>query len=124
MLLWAPGPASDPRHPGDDERAAAIATRLGAGVALVPAKTGSLADLIAVLSLCHSFIGPDGGAMHLAAGVGLPVVALFENLPYKKRHWYPWKVPCEMVSPATRDIADISVAAVAGAWSALAARLQ
>ncbi len=122
VLLWAPGPASDPRHPGDDARAAAIATQLGPGVTLVPAKTESLADLIAVLSLCHSFIGPDGGAMHIAAGVGLPVVALFENLPYKKRHWYPWKVPYEMVSPETRDIADIPVAAVAAAWNRLSSK--
>jgi ADP-heptose:LPS heptosyltransferase len=122
VLLWAPGPTSDPRHPGDDERAAAIATRVGAGVTLVPAKTESLADLIAVLSLCHSFVGPDGGAMHIAAGAGLPVVALFENLPYKKRHWYPWKVPHEMVSPETRDIADIPVAAVAAAWNRLASK--
>jgi heptosyltransferase III len=120
VLLWAPGPASDPRHPGDDARAAAIATRLGPHVTLVPAKTESLADLIAALSLCHSFIGPDGGAMHIAAGVGLPVVALFENLPYKKRHWHPWKVPYQLVSPDTRDIADIPVAAVANAWKTLA----
>jgi ADP-heptose:LPS heptosyltransferase len=85
--LWAPGPADDPRHPGDDARAAAIAAGAGADVALVPAKTESLEDLVAVLSLCEAFIGPDGGAMHIAAGLKLPVLALFENLPYKKRHW-------------------------------------
>ena len=122
VLLWSPGAASDPRHPGDDERAAAIATRLGAGVTLVPAKTESLADLIAVLSLCHSFIGPDGGAMHLAAASNLPVVALIENLPYKKRHWHPWKVPHEMVSPSADDVTEIPPAAVAAAWQALVAR--
>jgi heptosyltransferase III len=127
VLLWSPGAASDPRHPGDDERAAAIATRLGPGATLVPAKTESLADLIAVLSLCHSFIGPDGGAMHLAAASGLPVVALIENLPYKKRHWHPWKVPHEMVSPQTgnaADVAGIPAAAVEAAWNALAGRAQ
>jgi ADP-heptose:LPS heptosyltransferase len=122
VLLWAPGPAGDPRHPGDDERAAAIATRLGPGVTLVPAKTESLADLIAALSLCHSFIGADGGAMHLAAALGLPVVALIENLPYKKRHWHPWKVPHEMVSPEALDVADIPVAAIATAWNRLASK--
>jgi ADP-heptose:LPS heptosyltransferase len=122
-LLWSPGPADDPRHPGDDARAAAIATQCGAGVALVPAKTGSLEDLAAVLASCRAFIGADGGAMHLAAGLRLPVVALFENLPYKKRHWYPWQVPYEMVCPETRDIADISVTQVADAWRRLATRI-
>ena len=37
----------------------------------------SIADLPALLSLCHLFIGNDSGAMHVAAGVGLPVVAVF-----------------------------------------------
>lgn len=37
----------------------------------------SIADLPALLSQCHLFIGNDSGAMHVAAGVGLPVVAVF-----------------------------------------------
>jgi ADP-heptose:LPS heptosyltransferase len=119
VLLWAPGAADDPRHPGDDERAAAIATRAGAGVSLVPARTKTLDELIAVLSLCAAFVGADGGAMHIAAGLGLPIVALFENLPYKKRHWHPWQVPYEMVCPATRDIADITPEQVIEAWRRL-----
>jgi heptosyltransferase III len=123
VLLWAPGPADDPRHPGDDARATAIAAGAGADVALVPAKTESLEDLVGVLSLCQAFIGPDGGAMHIAAGLNLPVLALFENLPYKKRHWYPWQVPHEMVAPDTRDVADIPVERVVQAWERLAAHM-
>ena len=123
VLLWSPGASDDPRHPGDDARAAAIATQAGAGVTLVPAKTERLEDLAAALSLCRAFIGADGGAMHVAAGLGLPVVALFENLPYKKRHWHPWQVPHEMVSPDTRDIADIPLERVVEAWRRLAASL-
>jgi len=37
----------------------------------------SLADLPALLSQCHLFLGNDSGAMHVAAAVGLPVVAVF-----------------------------------------------
>jgi heptosyltransferase II len=37
----------------------------------------SVADLPALLSQCHLFIGNDSGAMHVAAAVGLPVVAIF-----------------------------------------------
>lgn len=34
-------------------------------------------DLPSLLSQCHLFIGNDSGAMHVAAAVGLPVVAVF-----------------------------------------------
>jgi heptosyltransferase II len=37
----------------------------------------AIADLPALLSHCHLFIGNDSGAMHVAAAVGLPVVAVF-----------------------------------------------
>jgi heptosyltransferase II len=37
----------------------------------------SIADLAALLSQCHLFIGNDSGAMHVAAAVGLPIVAVF-----------------------------------------------
>jgi ADP-heptose:LPS heptosyltransferase len=108
VLIWAPGPADDPRHPGDDEKAAAIMAEVD-GTKVLRAPTLELADLIAVLGLCDAFIGADGGAMHLAAAAGLPCVALFENLEDKKRHWHPWRVPHEMVFPATREVSDISV---------------
>jgi heptosyltransferase-2 len=37
----------------------------------------SIADLPALLSQCRLFVGNDSGAMHVAAAVGLPVVAIF-----------------------------------------------
>ena len=37
----------------------------------------AIADLPALLSQCHIFLGNDSGAMHVAAAVGLPVVAVF-----------------------------------------------
>lgn len=39
--------------------------------------TTAIVDLPALLSQCHLFIGNDSGAMHVAAAVGLPVVAIF-----------------------------------------------
>jgi heptosyltransferase-2 len=37
----------------------------------------AIAELPALLSRCHLFIGNDSGAMHVAAAVGLPIVAVF-----------------------------------------------
>lgn len=54
----------------------AIATGMkGTSISLV-GKT-AIAALPALLSRCHLFVGNDSGAMHVAAAVGLPVVAIF-----------------------------------------------
>jgi lipopolysaccharide heptosyltransferase II len=55
---------------------AAIATELQRPPINLTGKT-SIADLPALLSQCHLFLGNDSGAMHVAAAVGLPVVAVF-----------------------------------------------
>ncbi len=59
---------------------AAVTSAIAAGMHHSPIDlTGktSIVDLPAVLSQCHFFIGNDSGAMHVAAAVGLPVVAVF-----------------------------------------------
>jgi ADP-heptose:LPS heptosyltransferase len=124
VLLWAPGSADNPRHPGDDGRAAAILEQTRDRTSVLPAPTSALADLIAALALCDAFVGVDGGAMHLAAALGLPTVALFENLENEKRRWHPWQVPHELVVPPTREIADITVEQVVEAWQRLAQRVS
>lgn len=119
LLLWSPGAADNPSHPGDDDKAADILARLQRNPGVIAAPTASLADLIAVLSLCRGFVGADGGAMHLAAALGLPIVALFEER--KIRRWHPWKVPYEMVVTPTGQIADIAVQEVLQAAARAAA---
>ncbi len=54
----------------------AIATGLRRAPINLTGKT-TIADLPALLSQCHLFLGNDSGAMHVAAAVGLPVVAIF-----------------------------------------------
>jgi heptosyltransferase-2 len=59
---------------------AAVSSAIAAGMNHPPINlTGktSIHDLPALLSQCHLFIGNDSGAMHVAAAVGLPVVAVF-----------------------------------------------
>jgi heptosyltransferase II len=59
---------------------AGVATAISAEMRRPPIDlTGktAIADLPALLSHCHLFVGNDSGAMHVAAAVGLPVVAVF-----------------------------------------------
>lgn len=57
-----------------------IAERIASGMrcrAVNLAGQTSIAELSAYFSACDLFIGNDSGAMHVAAGAGVPVVAIF-----------------------------------------------
>ena len=116
ILLWAPGSRGNPGHPGDDETAAAV-LRAAKDAAVVPVETPALRTLIAALSLADRVVCPDGGAMHLAAALGKPVVALFGDSPAAR--WRPWGVPHEVVRSETRDLADLPLEPVLEAWRKL-----
>ena len=55
----------------------------------------TIAELPAVLSRCQLFLGNDSGAMHVAAAVGLPVVAVFG--PTDPRGTAPVTLRCTIV---------------------------
>jgi heptosyltransferase-2 len=61
---------------GEAQVSAAIARDLRRPALDLTGKT-AIADLPGLLSQCHLFLGNDSGAMHVAAAVGLPVVAIF-----------------------------------------------
>jgi len=106
VLLWAPGASDDPLHPGDDEKASAICAALS-DVPVVPVRTARLEELIAALAHCDRVICSDGGAMHLAAALGKPIVCLFGNSPAER--WHPWGVRYELLQPASRNVADVTI---------------
>ena len=62
--------------PGETDVSLAIASEMKRAPIDLTGKT-AVADLPALLSQCHVFIGNDSGAMHVAAAVGLPAVAIF-----------------------------------------------
>ncbi|HEV3010826.1 MAG TPA: glycosyltransferase family 9 protein [Burkholderiales bacterium] len=107
MLLWSPGPRDHPRHPGDDDKAAAIAERLAGTTPLVAYRAGPLPELIGALAACDAVITSDGGAMHLAAALQKPIVCFFGDVPPER--WRPWGVPHRILRPESRKAADISV---------------
>jgi len=107
LLLWSPGAADHPQHPGDDAKAQAI---LGAAGKL-PVKaypTRELKDLAAALSFADTVICSDGGAMHIAAALDKPILCFFGDSDAAR--WHPWGVPYRLLQPESRDAADISLA--------------
>ena len=107
MLLWSPGPKDHPRHPGDDDKAAAIVERLRGRASLVAYRAGPLPELIGALAACDAVVTSDGGAMHLAAALGKSIVCFFGDM--SPDHWRPWGVPHRVLRPASRNAADITV---------------
>jgi heptosyltransferase III len=115
MLLWSPGPANHPRHPGDDEKAAAVMRLVGDKATAYNA--GPLPELIGALAACDAVITPDGGAMHLAAALQKPIVCFFGDMPPVR--WRPWGTPHRVLRPESRRAADITVDATMGAFREL-----
>src|SRR6266436_6064730 len=62
--------------PGEVAVSAAIQAGLDQAVLDLTGKT-EISELPALLSRCTAFLGNDSGAMHVAAAVGLPLVAVF-----------------------------------------------
>lgn len=116
LLLWSPGAADHPQHPGDDAKAQAIAD-LARNVPLTAYPTYELRDLTAALSLADTVICSDGGAMHIAAALGKPILCFFGDSDASR--WRPWGVPYRLLQPESRDAADISVDAALQAWREL-----
>ena len=116
LLLWAPGSADNAQHPGDDEKAARV-LELADGLPIVAVPTQRLEDLIAALSVCDAVICGDGGAMHVAAALGKPIVCLFGQSTAAR--WHPWGPAYELLQMPSMEVKDISVDAVARAYAAL-----
>ena len=116
LLLWSPGAADHPQHPGDDAKAQAIVDTAGK-LRLTAYPTHELRDLAAALSLADYVICSDGGAMHIAAALGKPILCFFGDSDATR--WHPWGVPYRLLQPDSRDAADISPAAALQAFREL-----
>jgi ADP-heptose:LPS heptosyltransferase len=116
VLLWSPGAADHPQHPGDDAKAQFILDAADK-LPLFAYPTRELKDLAAALSLATYVICSDGGAMHIAAALGKPILCFFGDSDATR--WHPWGVPYRLLQPDSRDAADISAVAALQAFREL-----
>lgn len=114
LLLWAPGSSKNPRHPGDDEKAAEIAKGMVSAPVLY--KTIKLKELIAAISVCKLVICCDGGAMHIAAALGKPMLTIWGSTD--KRRWSPWKVE-NIILQKGKNADEVNVEEVVAAFATL-----
>ena len=106
LLFWAPGAEDDALHPGDDNKAKRLVDLLP-GLPVTPIPTHQLPELIASLSLADAMIWSDGGAMHIAAGLGKPIVCFFGNSSAER--WHPWGVPFVRLQKPSENVAEVTV---------------
>jgi hypothetical protein len=120
-LFWSPGDGDDPRHPGDDPKAARIAAQTRV-LPVEPFPTPTLRELANGIAACDAFVCSDGGALHIAAALGKPILCFFGDSPASE--WHPWGVPYRLLQPASLDARDISVEAALEAFDGLVAQLR
>lgn len=116
LVFWSPGDENNPFHPGDDGKAKQLLDAM-ADLPVSPVHTAHLSELMAGLALCDLAVLSDGGAMHVAAGLGKPLVCFFGNSPADR--WHPWGVPYQLLQKPSRDVSDISVDEAEAAFAVL-----
>ena len=66
------------------------------------------------MQTCGSMIMSDGGAMHIAAALNRPIVALFGDSNPKR--WRPWGVPHKIIQNKTEHVKDIDPSEIIDTW--------
>ena len=112
-VFWSPGDSKSPMHPGDDDKAVILKKELkDLPVNFMP--TPTLESLIESIQTCGSMIMADGGAMHIAAALNRPIVALFGDSNPKR--WRPWGVPYKILQNNTENVKDIEPSKIIDTW--------
>ncbi|GAB5046714.1 glycosyltransferase family 9 protein [Thermodesulfovibrio sp. TK110] len=104
MFLWSPGSEKNPYHPGDDEKAELIIKSMPQ---IIPYRTNHLRELIAALSFANLVVCLDGGAMHIAAALGKPIVTIWGSTdPHR---WRPWGVKHIILQGSDKKAENVDV---------------
>lgn len=117
LLLWSPGSEKNPYHPGDDEKAERIINSMKSKP--IACKTIQLRELIAMLSIADVVVCCDGGAMHIAAALGKPVVTIWGST--NPDRWRPWEARHIILQDESRKTENVSAQAALDAVEKLLA---
>lgn len=121
VLFWSPGDEHNPLHPGDDAKSASILAACHS-LPILPYATEALSELVGAMSLCDALFCSDGGAMHVGAGLGLPIVCLFGQSD--PAAWHPWGVEHTVLQAPSKTVEDISPQQAFAACRALYQRIS
>ena len=112
-IFWSPGDLQNSMHPGDDEKADTLKNTLK-NLPIQFISTPTLKSLMEGMQRCGSMIMSDGGAMHMAAALNRPIIALFGDSNSKR--WRPWGVPCTIMQSESKHVKDIEPSKIIEAW--------
>ena len=104
LLLWSPGSFDNALHPGDDDAAGWVASSMSSRPFTF--RTSTLAELIAAMSMASCVVCCDGGAMHIAAGLGKPILTVWGTT--SSQRWAPWGVPRVILRKDTGIASSVS----------------
>lgn len=117
LLFWAPGRANRSEHPGDDDKASIILRLVAGRAPMIPWPTAELTGLVAGLASCDAVVCSDGGAMHVAAALGKPILCFFGDSPVDR--WRPWGTRHIVLQSTSQKVEDISLEEASGSLSML-----
>jgi len=106
-ITWSPGDSKQLTHIGDDAQAQELQSRFmsNSSVRFFPTKT--LNDLFCAYEYHNIFLGPDGGAMHIATSMGMHIHALFGDSSVQR--WQPWSSNARIYHASTNVVEDIPI---------------
>lgn len=104
ILLWSPGASNNRFHPGDDAGAEWLVSNMKRKP--FPYRTERLPELISAMSVCRVVVTPDGGAMHIAAALGKPIVTVWGTTDPVK--WSPWGVDHLILQKVSHRASDVT----------------
>ena len=105
QIFYTPGDFSNPEHPGDEGRLSTLKTLTHSEVSI--RATTDIEALVNQIAMCDYFVCADGGAMHIASALNIPLVALFGRSDANR--WRPGRSQYVLLQHPSLEVRDISV---------------
>lgn len=109
-LFWSPGSKDRLDHPGDDLLAQELQDSFPKN-ALIAQPTYDLRSLMTQFAACDLIVGADGGAMHVASGVGAATLTLFGDVD--PAIWAPYSPRGTFLKSPSDNLEDLAPEVVA-----------